>query len=157
MKKKDRKDEKSITEGFLKGLPIFGNFFKELTKAEVFQERFKEVDEKIKENLKRGSRKRWGISTNISVRPIIDKERKEPIKKDDIKINIGDDYFYEKKGNKLILAVKVPKKSVDLNIKGKYLSITSHNFEKKLKLPNYYKNIKIKQYKKGILVLELTK
>jgi len=152
MKKKKDEEKKGIVESFLGGIPVFGDFFKELGKTETFKEKFKDVNEKIEENLRKGEKKKWGFEAHIAVRPII-----KELKKETSEISIGEDYFYGKKGNKLTLAVKVPREDVDLNIKGKNLFITSDNFEKKLELPDYFKFIKKKQYKKGILILELTK
>ena len=149
--KKDE-EKKGITESFLGDIPILGNLVKELGKTETFKKKFAETDEKIKENLKKGEKKKWGFEANISVRPII-KEMKEEKEE----ITIEEDYFYGKKGKKLTLAVKVPKKEVDLEVKYKTLRITSDNFEKNIKLPDYYREIKKKQYKDNILVLELTK
>ena len=151
-KKKVNETKKGIVEGFLGGIPAFGDFFKELGKTEVFQKRFKEVNEQIVENLRKGGKKRYDVEAHFSVRPIIGE-----VKKDTSDIVIKEDYFYGKKGNNLTLAVKFPKEDVGLKIEGKNLIITSENFEKKLELPDYYKNIKKKEYKKGILVLELTK
>lgn len=149
--KKDR-GKKGIVEDFLEGIPILGNLVKELGKTETFKKKFAETDEKIKENLRKGEKKKWSFEANISVRPIINE-----IKKESTEFTIEDDYFYGKKGNKLTLAVKVPKEEVNLEIKYKTLGITSDNFEKKIKLPDYYREIKKKQYKEGILVLELKK
>ncbi len=151
-KKKDEENKKGITESFLEGIPIFGNLVKELGKTETFKKKFAETDEKIKENLRKGEKKKWSFEANISVRPIINE-----IKKESTELTIEDDYFYGKKGNKLTLAVKVPKEEVNLEIKYKTLRITSDNFEKNIKLPDYYREIKKKQYKDGVLVLELTK
>lgn len=150
--KKKKEEKKGIVESFLEGMPLFGDFFKELSKKEAFKERFREVDEKIEENIRKGQKKRWGFEANISVRPIIKELREEASE-----IAMKEDYFYGKKGNKLTLAIKVPKENVDLAIKGKTLIITSDNFEKRIELPGYFRDIKKKQYKKGILVLELTK
>lgn len=152
MTEKKDEEKKGIVEGFLGGIPIFGDLVKELGKTETFKKKFAETDEKIKENLKKGEKKKWGFEANISVRPIINEVRKESTE-----ITIEDDYFYGKKGRKLTLAVKVPKKEVDLEVKYKTLRITSDNFEKNIKLPDYYREIKRKQYREGILVLELTK
>lgn len=152
MKKKKDENQKGIVESFLGGIPMFGDFFKELGKTETFKKRFKEVDEKIEENLREGEKKKWGFEANISVRPII-----KEIKKETSQISIGEDYFYGKKGNKLTLAVKVPSERLNLRIEGKNLLISSDGFEKKVELPDYFKKIEKKQYKKGILVLELTK
>lgn len=172
MKKKDKKmkkevnekneeDSGGIVEGFLGGMPILGDFFKELGKTEVFKEKFKEADEQIKENLRKGEKKTWGFEANIAVRPIIDNIAVRPIidkaREDKQEISLQDDYFYGKKGKKLTLAVKVPKEEVNLEIKYKTLLITSNGFEKKIKLPDYYREVKKKQYTEGILVLELTK
>lgn len=151
IKKKDE-EKKGITESFLEGIPLLRNLVKELGKTETFKKKFKEADEKIKENLEKGGKKRWGFEANISIRPIIKEVRKETSE-----INIGEDYFYGRKEDKLILAVRVPKEDADLNIEGKNLLITSDNFEKKLELPDYYRDIKKRKYKKGILIVELTK
>ncbi len=152
IKKKEDQKEKGITEGFLGGIPVLGDFFKELGKTETFQERFKEVDEKIKENLRTGEKKRWGFEANLSVRPIMNE-----VKKETSELSIHEDYFYGKKSNKLTLAVKVPQENADWKIEGKTLFITAENFEKSIGLPDHYREIKKKQYQKGILVLELTK
>lgn len=148
----DKNKKKGIVESFLGEIPLFGDFFKKLAKTEAFQEKFKEVNKKIDGNISKGCKKTWGFEANLSIKPLVNK-----IKKETSEMYIGKDYFYGKKENRLILAIKVPKKKVDLKIKDKDLLITSDNFEKKLKLPDYYKNVKIKQYKKGILILELTK
>lgn len=157
MKKENKEDneednkEKGITESFLGGIPILGNLVKELGKTEVFKERFRETDEKIKENLRNGHPKKWSFESNISVRPIINE-----IKKETSELSIHEDYFYGKKGNKLTLAVKVPQETVSWKIDGKQLFIKADNFEKNIELPDYFKEIKKKQYQEGILVLELT-
>jgi len=153
MTEKKDEEKKGIVEGFLGGIPVLGNLVKELGKTETFKKKFAETDEKIKENLKKGEKKRWGFEANISVRPIINEVRKESTE-----ITIEEDYFYGKKGRKLTLAVKVPKKEVGLKINGENLLIdTGSPFPKKIKLPDYYRNIHRKKYQKGILVLELTK
>lgn len=151
-KKKDDENKKGIVESFLGGMPLLGDFFKELAETETFQNKFKEIDERIEENLRKGEKKKWGVEVNFSVRPII-----KEVKKDTSKITIGEDYSYERKGNKLTLAVKVPQEKVILKIKGKNLLITLDKFEKKIELPDYFKDVRKKQYKNGILVLELIK
>ena len=150
--KKDDGTKKGIIERFLGGMPSSGNFSKELAETETFQNEFKEIDRKIEENLRKGEKKRWGVEVNISVRPII-----KEVKKDTSKVTIGEDYSYERKGNKLILAVKASQEKVILKIKGKNLLLTSDNFEKKIELPDYFKDVRKKQYKNGILFLELIK
>lgn len=154
MEKEDESKEegKGIVESFLGGMPMFGDFFRELGKTEVFKEKFKEVNGKIEENLRKGQKRRWGFEANIAVRPIINE-----VKKESSEITIKEDYFYGKKDNKLTLAVKVPKEDVDLSIKGKNLLIKAENFGKMIALPDYYRTVKKKLYKKGILMLELTK
>ncbi len=151
-KKKEEQKEKSITESFLGGIPFLGGFFKELGKTEVFQERFKEVDEKIKENLRKGEKKKWGFEANFSVRPLM-----REVQKETSELSIHEDYFYGRKGNKLTLAVKVPHQDVNWKTAGKTLRITAENFEKSIELPDHYREIKRRQYQQGILVLELTK
>lgn len=151
-KEKEVTKEEGIAESFLGEIPFLGDFFKELGKTEVFKERFKEADEKIKENLKKGEKRRWGFQADISIRPIINE-----VKKETSELSIHEDYFYGKKDKKLTLAVKIPQEKVDCKIEGKNLLITTDNFEKKIVLPDYYRNITKKQYKEGVLVLELTK
>ena len=151
-KKKDDENEKGIVESFLGSMPLLRDFSKELAKTETFQNKFKEIDERIEENLRKGKKKRWGVEVNISVRPII-----KEVKKDTSKVTIGEDYSYERKGNKLILAVKASQEKVILKIKGKNLLLTSDNFEKKIELPDCFKDVRKKQYKNGILFLELIK
>lgn len=151
IKKKEDQKEKSITESFLGGIPFLGGFFKELGKTEVFQERFKEVDEKIKENIQKGEPRKWGFEANFSVRPLL-----REVKKETSELSVHEDYFYGRKGPKLTLAVKVPQEDVNWKINGKNLFITADNFQKEIPLPDYFKEIKKKKYQKGILVLELT-
>ena len=150
--KKEDKKEKSITESFLRGIPLLGDFFKELGKSETFQKRFEEVDEKIKENLQKGEKKKWGFEANFSVRPILSE-----IKKETSELSVHEDYFYGRKGPTLTLAVKVPSHEVSWRIEGDNLLIYANNFQKEIKLPDNFKEIKKKQYQEGILVLELTK
>ncbi|MEK6938049.1 MAG: hypothetical protein AABX04_03315 [Nanoarchaeota archaeon] len=150
-RKKDEKEE-GITESFLGGIPLLGDFFKKLGKTETFKKRFEEVDEQIKENLKKGEKKKWGFEANFSVRPIMNEVRKETSE-----LSVHEDYFYGKKGNKLTLAVKVPQEKVSWKIDGKNLHLEADNFEKEIELPGYFKEVKKKQYREGILVLELAK
>ncbi len=145
------KKEKSILGSFLGRIPIVGDFFKELGKTDVFKGRFKEVDEQIKENLIKNQKKGWDVKARVSMRPLIDK-----VKKETSEISIREDFFYGKKGNKLTLAVVVPTEKVSLLIKGKNLFITADKFKKKIELPGHYSRIKKQQYEKGILVLKLT-
>lgn len=151
-KEKYEENKKSLTESFLGSMPILGDFFKELGKTEVFKERFKEVDEQIKQNLKERKTNKVGFEANVSIRPIINE-----VKKETSWLSIHEDYFYGKKGNKLTLAVKVPHENVSWRIDGKNLVIKSNNFEKVIELPDYFKEIKKRQYKNGMLLLELTK
>jgi len=163
--KKEKKDEekKGIVESFLGGIPLLGDLVKELGKTETFKEKFKEVDEKIEENLRKGEKRYVSVEGNISVRPLsIRPSMKQvlgEIKKEtpEAELEIKKDYAYGKKGNKLLLAVKVLKENVDVSIKGKTLFIKGDNFQKKLRLPDFYKSVDKKSYKEGILVLELTK
>lgn len=149
--KKDKK-ESGIAESFLGEIPVLGNLFKELGKTEVFKERFKEVDEKIQENLRKGHPRKWGFESNVSVRPLINQ-----VKKETSELSVHEDYFYGRKSNRLTLAVKVPQEKVSWKIEGKNVLIEADNFEKEIELPDYYREIKKKQYQEGILVLELTK
>lgn len=152
MEEESKEEGKGIVESFLGGIPVFGDFFKELGKTETFKEKFKEVNGKIEENLRKGEKKKWGFEANIAVRPIFNE-----VKKETSEMIIKEDYFYGKKDNKLTLAVKVPKEDVDLSIKGKNLLIKAEKFERKIELPDYYRAVKKKRYRKGILMLELTK
>lgn len=165
-KKDDEKkveDKKGIVGSFLEGIPGFGKFFSELGKTEVFQKRFKDVNEQIDENLRKGENRYVSVEGNISVRPLSIRPSMRPlvgvIKKEtpESELKIERDYAYGKKENKLILAVKVPKESVDANLTGRHVLIKGDNFQKKIELPGYYKNIEKKRYKKGILMLELSK
>ncbi len=161
MKKKERKndekgkemDEKGIVESFLEKIPLLGGFFEELGKTETFKDRFKEVDEQIKENLKQGIKKKWCFSADMSIKPIIGGEKKATVSE----INIREDYAYKKEKDELILMVKVPNKEVKINIKGKRLTFTSANFEKQITLPDYFGTITKKDYEKGVLTLHLKK
>ena len=72
-------------------------------------------------------------------------------------LKIEKDYAYGKKEKNLILAVKVPKKSVDAILTGRNILIKGDNFQKKIELPAHFKKIEKKRYKKGILMLELEK
>ncbi|MEK6876773.1 MAG: hypothetical protein AABX63_05130, partial [Nanoarchaeota archaeon] len=71
--------------------------------------------------------------------------------------SVQKDYAYGKKGDRLILAVKVPKKDTDAILTGRNVLIKGDNFQKKIELPTYFKKIGKKRYKKGILMLELEK
>lgn len=160
-KKKEDEGKKGIVVSFLGGIPLFGDFFKELGKTETFKERFKEINERIEENLSRGEKRYVSVEGNISVRPLSLRPSSQRIlselKKDTSELSIQKDYVYWKEGKKLMLAVKVPKEDVDANLTGKYVLIKGDNFRKKIELPGYYKNIEKKHYKKGILTLELSK
>src|SRR3989344_7562648 len=107
-RKKEEENKKGITESFLGSIPLLGDLVKELGKTETFKKKFAETDEKIKENLKKGEKKKWSFEANVSVRPIIKEMRAEKEE-----INIEKDYFYGKKGRKLTLGVKVPQEAVN--------------------------------------------
>lgn len=145
------KKEGKFVEKFLGEIPVLGGFFKELGKTEVFQEKFKEVNEKIEANLRDGKRKDWAMEFNMSIKPILKDFKKD---NETTKITIGDDYFYGQKDGRLIVAVKAPEEA-NFEIRDKNLFITAENFEKKLELPGYYKHVEKKNYKMGILELEL--
>lgn len=148
--KKSEENKKRITESFLGDIPLLGDLVKELGKTETFKKKFAETDEKIKENLQKGEKKRWSFEANASVRPIMNE-----VKKETSEFIVHEDYFYGRKDNKLTLAVKVPQE-VKIEIKYKTLVLTSSNFQKKIELPDYYRTVGKKQYQKGILMLELT-
>jgi len=165
-KKDDEKkveDKKGVVESFLGGIPGFGKFFSELGKTEVFQKRFEKVNEQIEENLRKGEDRYVSVEGNISVRPLSIRPSMRPIlneiKKEapEAELKIEKDYAYGKKEKKLILAVKVPKESVDANLTGRHVLIKGDNFQKKIELPAHFKKIGKKRRKKGILMLELEK
>ena len=163
MKKKSDEEKKGIVESFLGGIPIFGDFLKELGKTETFKERFKEINERIEENLSRGDKRYVSVEGNISVRPLSIRPSSQRIlselKKDTSELSIQKDYVYWKEGKKLMLAVKVPDEDIDTSLTGRNVLLKGDNFEKKIRLPDFYKSIEKKQkhYKKGILMFELTK
>lgn len=154
--KTNEEEDKHHVETFLGGMPLLGGFFNELGKTDVFKERFKEVNKKIEENLKKGGEKNWVVESRLSVRPM-QPTRGGETKEGTTNVGIGEDYLYEKKQNKLTLLIKVPKEEVNLSIQGKDLLITSDNFEKRIELPDYFKWFQKKQYKDGALMVELTK
>jgi len=156
-KKEDNEEEPKIVESFLKSIPLFGDFFKELGKTEVFKERFKEANKQIQENLQRGERKGWGFQAHISTRPIIRGPLVKEKKEEEAEIFIDKDYWYAKKENMLTLAVKVPGEKVQIKLEDKKLILKDKNWEKIIDLPDKYRTIKEKQYKKNILALKLTK
>jgi len=160
---KERKDDKKeYAEDFLGELPIFGNFFKELAKAEPFKERFKEVNKQIEENLKKDEKNKWNVETNISIRPLSLRPSSpaRSLVREEERIShsifLGEDYMYSQKDGKLILAIKVPQKGVNLDLKGKILEVTSNGFKKEIRLPSYFRNIEKKDYKNGVLVIKLS-
>lgn len=159
-KKKNTKEEKSgIAESFVENIPFVGGFFRELAKTEAFKERFKEVNKKIGENLEKGHKKEWNMETRISVRPLregLATPLMREVQKETSEIEIGKDYFYGKKGDKLILAVKAPK-DANLKILGKDLIIESGKSKRKIALPDYFKDIKKNKYENKVWLLELTK
>jgi len=162
MKRKNEDEgKKGIVESFLGGIPLFGDFLKELGKTETFKERFKEINERIEENLSRGDKRYVSVEGNISVRPLSIRPSSQRIlselKKDTSELSIQKDYVYWKEGKKLMLAVKAPNEDVDVSLTGRNVLLKGDNFNKKIALPAYYKSIEKKHYKKGILILELTK
>ena len=152
----DNEEEPKIVESFLKSIPLFGNFFKELGKTEVFKKRFEEANKQIQENLRRGERKGWGFQAHISTRPIIRGEVKK-LKEDESEVFYGKDYWYAKKENMLALAVKVPGEKVQIKLEDNKLILKDKGWEKIINLPDKYRTITKKQYKKNILALKLTK
>jgi hypothetical protein len=165
-KKDDEKrveDKKGVVESFLEGIPGFGKFFSELGKTEVFQKRFEDVNEQIEENLRKGDRRYVSVEGNISVRPLSIRPSMRSlvgaIKKEtpEAELSVQKDYVYGKKGDKLILGVKVPKKDANASLTGRHVLIKGDNFQKKIELPAHFKKIEKKRYKKGILMLELEK
>lgn len=157
IKNEENNDEenKRYAESFLGSVPFLGGFFKELGKADVFKERFKEVNKKIEENLKKGGEKNWTVESKLSFRPLF--EGIKQAEKDSSTFVMKEDYWYGKKGDELILAVKVPSEDVIVRLKGKNLLVNSPNFNKSIELPDYFKNIKRQEYKKGVLAVELAK
>ena len=159
--KKKNEEKKGVVESFLGGIPIFGDFLKELGKTETFKERFKEINERIEENLSRGDKRYVSVESNISVRPLSLRPSSQRIlselKKDTSELSIQKDYIYWKEGRKLMLAVKVPNEDVDVSLTGRNVLLKGDNFNKKIALPVHYKTIQTNDYKKGILMFELTK
>ena len=159
--KKKNEEKKGVVESFLGGIPIFGDFLKELGKTETFKERFKEINERIEENLSRGDKRYVSVESNISVRPLSLRPSSQRIlselKKDTSELSIQKEHVYWKEGRKLMLAVKVPNEDVDASLTGRNVLLKGDNLNKKIALPEYYKTIQKKDYKKGILMLELTK
>jgi len=153
----DEEKEPKIVESFLKSIPLFGDFFKELGKTEVFKERFEEANKQIQENLRQGKTRKWGIHTHISTRPIIRGPLVKEKKEDEAEIFYDKDYWYAKKKNILALAVKVPGEKVQIKLEDNKLILKDKDWEKTINLPDKYRTIKEKQYKKNILALKLTK
>lgn len=153
---KEDEEEPKIVESFLKSVPFFGGFFKELGKTDVFKKRFEEANNQIQENLRKGDKRRWGFQAHISTRPIIKGEVKK-LKEDGSEVFYGKDYWYMKKGNMLALAVKVPGKNVQIKLEDKKLILKNKDWEKIINLPDKYRIIREKQYKKNNLGLKLTK
>ena len=153
---KEDDEEPKIVESFLKSIPLFGDFFKELGKTEVFKKRFEEANKQIQENLQKGEKKAWGFQAHISTRPIIRGEVKK-LKEDRTEIFYGKDYWYAEKENMLVLVVKVPGKNVQIKLEDNKLILKDKDWEKIINLPDKYKTIRKKQYKKNILALKLTK
>ena len=153
--KEDNKEEPKIVESFLKSIPLFGDFFKELGKTEVFKKRFGEANKQIQENLQKGEKKGWGFQAHISTRPII----REPLvkKKEEAEFFYGKDYWYAKKENMLALAVKVPGEKVQIKLEDNRLILKDKDWGKIINLPDKYRTIRKKQCKKNILALKLTK
>ncbi len=164
MKKEKDEEKKGIAESFLEGIPFLGNLVKELGKTEVFQERFKEINEKIEENLRKGEKRYVSVEGNISIRPLALRPISRRSIIDEIKneipeaeLEVGKDYAYGKKADKLIFTAKVPDENVDTSVKGRTLYVKGTDFQKKFRLPDFYKEVTKRQYKNGILTLELTK
>lgn len=149
---KKKKKGNGIVESFLGKMPMIGDFIEELAKTKTFQKRFKDIDEKIKENLRKDRKGKLGFEADISIRPLFN-----DVKKDTSEIAIEQDYVYGKKKDNMVLMVKVPKEDVKIVLKGKKLIITSDKFEKQIPLPDYFNRVKKKKYEREILVLELTK
>lgn len=150
--KKDKGGEKGFAKSFLEGLPLLGGLVKELSKTEVFKKRFEEVDERIEENLRKGQKKAWGFEANISVRPII-----EDAKKEGGELFIGKDYLTGLKGNKLLLAVKVPQEEINIELEGKTVKLQAKDWKKVIDLPDKFSKVIDIKYKNGILRIELGK
>jgi len=157
VKKKNKEEEPKIVESFLKGIPFFGDFFKELGKTEVFKKRFEETNKQIQENLQQGEKKAWNFQAHISARPLIRGPLVKAKKEDEAEVFYGKDYQYMKKGNILALAVKVPGEKVQIKLEDNKLILKDKNWEKIIDLPDKYRTIKERQYKKNILALKLTK
>ena len=112
----ETEEEPKIVESFLKSIPLFGDFFKELGKTEVFKKKFEEANKQIQENLQKGEKKGWGFQAHISTRPIIKEPLVKKKKEEETAVFYGKDYQYAKKGSMLALAVKVPEKNVQIKL-----------------------------------------
>ena len=156
-KEENNEEEPKIVESFLKSIPLFGDFFKELGKTEVFKKRFEEANKQIQENLQRGEKKGWDFQAHISTRPIIRGPLVKEKKEGEAEIFIDKDYWYAKKENMLALAVKVPGEKVQIKLEDNKLILKDKDWEKIINLPDKYRTIREKQYKKKILALKLTK
>ncbi len=154
---KEDEEEPKIVESFLKSVPFFGGFFKELGKTDVFKKRFEEVNKQIQENLRKGEKKSWDFKAHISTRPIIREPLVKERDKEGAKVFYDEDYWYMEKGNMLALAVKVPGEKVQIKLEGNKLILKDKSWEKIINLPNKYRTFRKKQYKKNILALKLTK
>ena len=147
MTKKEKKGK-----SFFGGVPFFGRFVKGLSKTEPFKKRFEEVDKQIEENLRKGEKRQLTFEADISVRPIIEEAKKEGAEK-----FIGDDCIFRKKGDKLLLAVKVPQKEVQIELKGKTVKLQAKKWKKIIELPDKFSKITNIRHKDSVLMLELTK
>lgn len=154
---KEDEEEPKIVESFLKSIPLFGDFFKELGKTKVFKKRFEEANKQIQENLQKGEKKGWGFEAHISTRPIM--RDKELTKKEETSeaIFVGKDYWYTQKRNTLVLAIKVPSENIEIKLENKNLKLKDKKWEKDITLPDIYRTISKKQYKGGFLALKLVK
>jgi len=155
-KEEDNEEEPKIVESFLKSIPLFGGFFKELGKTETFKKRFEEANKQIQENLQKGEKRKLGFQAHISTRPIIRGEVKK-LKEDEPEVFYDKDYWYAKKGNILALAVRVPGEKVQIKLEDDKLTLKYKDWKKIINLPDKYRTIRKKQYKKNILALKLTK
>ena len=134
--KKEKDGEKGFAKSFLEGIPLLGGLAKELSKTEVFKKKFEEVDKQIEENLRGGEKKKWGFEANISVRPII-----EEAKKESQEVFIGEDYLTRVKGDKLVLAAKVPQEEVKIQLKGKTVKLQAKDWKKMIDLSDKFSKV----------------
>ncbi len=177
-KTKEEAKEEGAAEEILENIPFIGGIFKAVKKSPVFQERLKEVNEEIKEKLKKGGKKEPVVEfgyrvgsikggtirgrfegTGIRVKP--KPEEKAEVKK----VEPGEarkehlvDIFKEKKGLKIITELpNVKEKEIKVKVDEKKLIIAAGEIKREVALPYLVKGKVKKSYKNNILEIKLEK